>query len=72
MDPLPVERLYGIGSKSSTLLRGRGITTIADLAKTNLSMLEELFGRKLAIYIHNAANGVDEEPVTERGEVDAD
>jgi DNA polymerase IV (DinB-like DNA polymerase) len=68
MDPLPVERLYGIGSKSSTLLRQKGIVTIADLSKTNLSMLEELFGRKLAVYIHNAANGVNEDPVTERGE----
>ncbi len=68
MDPLPVDKLYGIGSKSSTLLREKGITTIADLATTDLSLLEELFGRKPAVYIHNAANGVNEEPVTERGE----
>jgi len=68
MDPLSVDKLYGIGSKSSALLREKGVVTIADLARTDLSLLEELFGRKLAVYIHNAANGVNEEPVTERGQ----
>ena len=68
MDPLPVDKLYGIGSKSSTMLRENGILTIAHLSTTDFSLLEKLFGHKLAIYIHNAANGVNEDPVTERGE----
>jgi DNA polymerase IV (archaeal DinB-like DNA polymerase) len=68
LDPLPIDKLYGIGSKSSALLKEKGVTTIAELSKTDLPLLEELFGRKLAIYIHNAANGVDEEAVRERGE----
>ena len=68
MDPLFVDKLYGIGSKSSALLREKGVTTIANLAKTDLSLLEGLFGRKLATHIHDAANGLDDEPVTERGE----
>jgi DNA polymerase IV (DinB-like DNA polymerase) len=68
MNPLPVDKLYGIGSKSSTLLRERGIATIADLADADPQLLEGVFGHKLAAYFHNAARGVDEEPVTPRSE----
>jgi len=68
MNPLPVDKLYGIGSKSSTLLRERGITTIADLAGADPQLLEGVFGHKLAAHFHNAARGVDEEPVTPRTE----
>jgi DNA polymerase IV (DinB-like DNA polymerase) len=67
MDPLPVDNLYGIGNKSSTLLREKGIITIADLSTADIPLLENLFGRKLAIYIRDAANGINEDPVEERG-----
>ncbi|MDA4122869.1 MAG: DNA polymerase IV [Thaumarchaeota archaeon] len=68
MAPMPVDKLYGIGSKSSALMRELGVTTIADLAKADLTLLEGPFGRRLALQLHDAANGTDEQPVVERGE----
>ena len=63
LKPLPVEKLYGVGPKTAQALKGIGVETIGQLADQNPS-LERLFGRKLAVYLHDAANGVDEEPVT--------
>ncbi len=72
MNPLPVERLYGIGNKTSTILGEKGISTIADLANADFSTLEQLLGRKLGVHLHDAANGVYEQPVTETGRSDPD
>ena len=68
MGPLPVDRLYGVGGKSSRLLHDNGIVTIGDLARTDVTVLDRSFGRKTSAYLHNAANGIDDEPVVERGE----
>jgi DNA polymerase IV (archaeal DinB-like DNA polymerase) len=67
MAPLPIEKLYGVGPKSAGLLKGEGITTIGALADASPMSLEQLFGRKSAVYLLSAANGVDNEPVVERG-----
>ena len=64
--PLVVEKLYGVGPKSAALLKGEGITTIGSLAVASLASLERLFGDKFAVYLHNASNGIDKEPVVER------
>jgi DNA polymerase IV (DinB-like DNA polymerase) len=65
--PLPVDRIYGVGPKTAKLLEERGIKTIPDLASAPTERLEDLFGKKLAVYLHNASNGVDDEPVIDRG-----
>jgi DNA polymerase IV (DinB-like DNA polymerase) len=65
---LPVDKLYGVGTKTVEILRESEIRTIGELADAKLELLEELFGKKLAHYFHLASNGVDEEPVVERGE----
>jgi len=62
---LSVEKLYGVGPKTAQALKGIGVETIGQLAGQNPEPLERLFGRKLAVYLHDAANGADEEPVTE-------
>jgi len=67
LSPLSIERIYGIGPKTAKLLEDNDITTIPDLANAPTERLEDLFGRKLAVYLHNASNGVDEEPVIDRG-----
>ena len=63
---LAVEKIYGVGPKTMKNLEERGINTVADLAKTPTEDLAELVGRSLAVYLHNAANGIDDEPVVER------
>jgi DNA polymerase IV (DinB-like DNA polymerase) len=42
-----------------------GIKTVADLAAYDVQRLIEIFGKTLGIYFHQAANGVDNEPVEE-------
>jgi nucleotidyltransferase/DNA polymerase involved in DNA repair len=48
-----------------------GIKTIGDLARYDTQKLTGIFGRKLGVYFHNAANGVDNEPVQETGEAES-
>jgi len=65
--PLPIDKIYGVGPKTAKLLEENGITTIPDLANASTERLEDLFGKKLAVYLHNASSGVDDEPVIDRG-----
>ena len=67
LSPLSTDRIYGVGPKTTKLLEEDGITTVSDLASAPTERLEDLFGKRLAVYLHNASNGVDEEPVIDRG-----
>ncbi len=69
--PLPVDRLLGVGKKTTTRMEQMGIKTISDLAKYDCQRLIEVFGKALGIYFHNAANAVDNEPVQEQGEAES-
>jgi len=71
LSPLPVDRLLGVGRKTVERMRLMGVTTIGDLAVYDVQKLAEVFGKKLGSYFHEAANGVDEEPVRERGEAES-
>jgi DNA polymerase IV (archaeal DinB-like DNA polymerase) len=68
MEPMPVDKLYGIGAKTAKALEEIGVVTIGDLARKDISQLDDLFGQKLGVYLHNSASGEDEEPVEERGQ----
>jgi DNA polymerase-4 len=65
--PLPVERLPGIGPKSSALLRGYGIGTLGELAQAPDGLLRLIAGRH-AESLRRRAQGQDDRPV--RGERD--
>ncbi len=58
-------RIPGIGPKTSERLGELGVKTIGDLAQFDVFRLIEEFGKKTATYIHNAARGIDNEPVVE-------
>ncbi len=60
---LEVTKLYGVGPKTTQLLEGLGIRMVAELARVDISRLEEAFGKKTAVYLHDAANGTDQDPV---------
>lgn len=62
---MEVEKIPGVGPKTRNSLRELGVTTIGDLAKFDLFRLIERFGKKTATYMYNAANGIDNDPVTE-------
>lgn len=69
--PLPINRLLGIGKKTAARMDQMGIKTIGDLAVYDCQRLIEGFGKILGIYFHNAANGIDNEPVKEQGEAES-
>ena len=67
LSPLSIDKIYGVGPKTAKLLEENGITTVQALASAPIERLEDLLGKKLAVYLRNASNGVDDEPVTEGG-----
>jgi len=67
LSPLSIEKIYGVGPKTARLLEAGGIKTIGALASTPTERLEDLFGKKLAVYLHKASNSTDDEQVVDRG-----
>jgi DNA polymerase IV (DinB-like DNA polymerase) len=66
--PLPVRSLVGVGKKTESKLESLNVHTVGHLAKFDVQQLVELFGRKHGVYFHNAALGIDDDPVEERGD----
>ena len=62
LHPLPIDRLWGVGPRTCSRLRARGLDTIGDVAKTPLDTLERWFG-SLGAHIHALAHGRDERSV---------
>ena len=71
LEPLDVDRLLGVGKKTSVKMAELGIKTIGELARYDCQRLIEVFGKVIGIYFHNAANAVDNEPVQEQGEAES-
>jgi DNA polymerase IV (archaeal DinB-like DNA polymerase) len=71
LGPLPVDRLLGVGKKTTVRMEQMGIKTISDLAKYDVQCLIEDFGKALGVYFHNAANAIDNDPVVEQGEAES-
>ncbi len=71
LEPLPVDRLLGVGKKTSAKMDELGIKTVGDLAKFDVQKLTAVWGKILGVYFHNAANAVDNEPVQEQSEAES-
>ena len=63
LDPLPVEKLWGVGAAAGERLRALGVHTIADLRTRPETALGEHFG-KWGHRLFELAHGRDERPVT--------
>ena len=61
--PLPVRKLWGVGSKTEESLNKIGIHTIGELASMPLDMLVENFGESYGKYLYEASKGRDESPL---------
>jgi DNA polymerase-4 len=61
--PLPVERLWGAGPKTSARLRAAGMAVIGDVAARDEGELVALLGRDLAEHLAALARGLDDRPV---------
>ncbi|HJT10594.1 MAG TPA: DNA polymerase IV [Candidatus Nitrosotalea sp.] len=68
LDPLPIKVIPGIGKKSEEKFHELELQTISELKKLDVFALNGLFGRKTGTYIYNAARGIDEYPVSPRGD----
>jgi DNA polymerase IV len=56
--PLPIRKLYGVGPKTETPLRGMGVETIGQLASWSTDGLLAQFGRSYGLYLYEAARGI--------------
>ncbi|MDA4125887.1 MAG: DNA polymerase IV [Thaumarchaeota archaeon] len=63
LNPLLVTKLYGVGPKTASTLEEMRVKTVGDLARIDLSKLDQRFGRKFGAYLLAAAKGEDDDPV---------
>jgi DNA polymerase IV len=66
LHPLPVERMWGVGAKTAVKLRGRGVTTVGELARVPGPALEAMLGRAAGGHLHALANLHDARRVSTR------
>jgi DNA polymerase IV (DinB-like DNA polymerase) len=71
LSPLPVRALVGVGRKTEKALQKLGIKTVGELAAYGVDNLIEVFGRTFGAYLHNAALGIDQSPVEQKGRPDS-
>lgn len=62
LDPLPVERIWGVGEKTAVQLHNYNIKTVRDLRQLELKYLTQLFGA-LGSQLYQLAQGIDDRPV---------
>ena len=63
LHPLPVERLWGVGSVTSAKLRERGIRTVGAVARLGEAALVSMLGQASGRHLHALAVGRDPRPV---------
>jgi DNA polymerase IV len=59
LDPLRVERLWGVGPATATKLHARGITTVGELARLEETAVVAMLGRASGRHLHALANNRD-------------
>ncbi|MFO7900095.1 MAG: hypothetical protein R6V58_13680 [Planctomycetota bacterium] len=59
---MPVDKLFGVGSRTTEKLGKLGVTTIGELARVPREVLRKLFG-VYGLYLHEVSNGRDPTPV---------
>jgi DNA polymerase-4 len=63
LHPLPVERLWGVGPKTATKLRDRGIVTVGHVARLGEAALISILGVASGRHLHALAHNRDPRPV---------
>jgi DNA polymerase-4 len=66
--PLPVRRINGIGPKAAAKLAGLGIVRVGQLAAMAPAELVQHFGRAYGRWLHEAAHGRDDRPLSTHSE----
>lgn len=68
LEPLPVNKIWGVGKKTAAILKNRGITTIGQLKKLSSSELEAIFG-KTGTQLYYLSRGIDNRSVSQDDEM---
>ncbi len=63
LEPLKVDKIAGIGIKTTRTLKEMGIETIGQLARRDVQDLVDKFGKKNGLWMWLVANGKDNDPV---------
>jgi DNA polymerase-4 len=63
LHPLPIERLWGVGRKTSEKLRSRGVNTVGEVAALPEHVLISLLGQGSGRHLHALAHNRDPRPV---------
>lgn len=66
---LPVEKLWGVGSKTKQVLKQHKIDTVSDLRQHSLKWLKDNLGEKFGQHLYNLARGIDNRRVEPYSEV---
>ena len=61
--PLPVTALWGVGAVTAKRLGNFGLSTIADVQRSEREALSAIVGERHAIHLHNLAMGIDERTI---------
>jgi DNA polymerase-4 len=62
LDPLPVEKLFGVGPRTLSAVHAAGIRSFGDLRRAGDGVLRQLFG-KHGSAMRDRASGLDDRPV---------
>jgi len=63
LDPLPVQRIWGVGPATLEKLHRIGIRQVADLAAIDVAVLSTTLGGTQAAHLSALARGIDDRPV---------
>ncbi|HKN99348.1 MAG TPA: DNA polymerase IV [Pseudonocardiaceae bacterium] len=63
LHPLPVRRLWGVGTVTAAKLHERGITTVGQVAAMGEAALVSMLGKAAGRHLHALAHNVDPRPV---------
>ena len=67
--PLAVDKLLGVGPKTTAALEAFKIKTIGDLAKFHLERLQKEFGKNLGQHLHLLSQGIYDDEIGEEREM---
>lgn len=62
LDPLPIEKMWGVGKVTREALARLGVRTFRDLSRMPVKVLERRFGKQ-GLKMHGLSMGLDERPV---------
>jgi len=64
LDPLPIERIWGVGKQTAAVLHRMGVTHIEQLRRLSFERLKSTLGPASAEHLYRLSRGEDDRPVT--------